>query len=508
MDTMDTVERGSIDFQYSESEVKQLIKVVGVGGGGGNAVSKMFTSGSVAGVSFLLCNTDEQALRRSSVKDKIMIGPTVTKGLGAGAKPERAREAALESKDQIREALLAGETRMVFITAGMGGGTGTGAAPVIGKIAMEAGLLTIGIVTIPFIFEGMAKINQALEGVRQMRESVDALLVINNQELLRVYTDYTVDEAFTKADDTLSNAARGISDLVNITGTINLDFADVDTTLRNGGVAVINTGYAEGEDRMTKAIQAALNSPLLNNNEITKARQLLINVYQSSDAPMTVKEITELQTFTEDFSNEVKTIYGTATRDDLGKQIAVTILAAGFDLEEDIFRPKGAKAKRDPLDQLSREKQLEEQRRLIERTYGTEVFKRPKAEPVALTIDELDDEELILILENTPSIERDLRLFEVKRREKALARPIHIANHSALGSLSSSGVTTLDELATFERQASRERASYAYSSPVAPPQAGSMSSRYDDIVDEDTTLDTQSSDEEDQPENVIRFTDF
>ncbi|MBS5871262.1 MAG: cell division protein FtsZ, partial [Porphyromonas sp.] len=266
------MERGNIEFEYSESEIKQLIKVVGVGGGGGNAVTKMFTSGSVPGVSFLLCNTDKQALDHSPVEDKIMIGPTVTKGLGAGAKPQRAKDAAEESGEQIRIALTAGETRMVFITAGMGGGTGTGAAPVIGKIAMQAGLLTIGIVTIPFLFEGTAKILQALEGVKQMRESVDALLVINNQRLIEVYKNFTVSEAFAKADDTLSNAARGISELVNIAGEVNLDFADVDTVLRGGGVAVINTGYAEGEDRMTLAIQEALNSPLLNNNNISKAR--------------------------------------------------------------------------------------------------------------------------------------------------------------------------------------------------------------------------------------------
>ena len=183
------MERGNIEFEYSESEIKQLIKVVGVGGGGGNAVTKMYTSGSVPGVSFLLCNTDTQALDRSPVVDKITIGPTVTKGLGAGAKPERAKEAALESEQAIRDALIEGDTRMVFITAGMGGGTGTGAAPIIGKIAMQAGLLTIGIVTIPFLFEGTAKILQALEGVKQMRESVDALLVINNLRQGRRYAE-------------------------------------------------------------------------------------------------------------------------------------------------------------------------------------------------------------------------------------------------------------------------------------------------------------------------------
>lgn len=506
---MDTIERGSIDFQYRESEVKQLIKVVGVGGGGGNAVTKMFTSGSVPGVSFLLCNTDAQALGCSPVPHKITIGPNTTKGLGAGAKPERARAAAQESQDVIREALIEGDTRMVFITAGMGGGTGTGAAPEIGRISMEAGLLTIGIVTIPFVFEGTKKIIQALEGVRRMRENVDALLVINNQELIHVYSGLTMKDAFAKADDTLSNAARGISDLVNIAGEVNLDFADVDTTLRGGGVAVINTGYAEGPDRMTRAIQNALNSPLLNHKEVTKARHLLLNIYQSDDAPMTVDEFSEMQEFTKEFSGEVDTIYGTATRNDLGQQIAVTVLASGFDLEEDLFRPEGTTTKRDPLDRLSREKEQEEQRRLIERTYGAEAFKRPKAEPVALAIDELDDEELILILENTPAIYRDQTLFASKRREKASVRPIQMGNHGTSVGHGSQAPTSLDQLASFERRAQEERASYTYSSStpsVTPALATSPTT--DEVPDATPASSETPAQPDEQPENVIRFTDF
>lgn len=499
--TMDTIERGSLAFQYSESEIKQLIKVVGVGGGGGNAVSKMCTSGSVPGVSFLLCNTDAQALHHSPVEDKITIGPTVTKGLGAGAKPERAREAALESKEAIREALTSGETRMVFITAGMGGGTGTGAAPVIGKIAMEAGLLTIGIVTIPFLFEGTAKILQALEGVKQMRESVDALLVINNQRLIEVYKNFTVSEAFSKADDTLSNAARGISDLVNITGTINLDFADVDTTLRNGGVAVINTGYAEGPERMTLAIQEALNSPLLNNNNISKARQLLINVYESSEAPMTVSELTELQTFTEDFSDKVKTIYGTAPRQDLGKKIAVTILASGFGFDEDIFIPTSAKPK-DPLTKISEEKERDEQQRLIERVYGHAATKRSKAEPVALMIDELDDEELLIIIEETPSYRRDHRVFESKRMEKSSDRAIRIAHQgtgSSLRERQERGLRSAFELHTPQPEESQR---------YATPTTFSTREEVKPTPSVEASPTTKTEEEDEPADNVIRFSGF
>lgn len=424
------IARGSVDFQYEGEKIQQLIKVVGVGGGGGNAVTKMYTSGSVPGVSFLLCNTDVQALNTSSVPDKIMIGPNETKGLGAGAKPERARAAAVESTEEIRAALADGQTRMVFITAGMGGGTGTGAAPVIGKVAMEEGLLTIGIVTIPFLFEGTSKIIQALEGVKEMRKHVDALLVINNQRLIEVYQDLSVVDAFAKADETLSNAARGISDIVNIAGTVNLDFADVDTTLRNGGVAVINTGYASGPDRMTQAIQNALNSPLLNNNNITKARQLLINVYDSPESRMSVREFQEIQSFTADFSNEVNTIYGTAQRDDLGDQLAVTILASGFGLDEDVFLPSPTR-REDRLSRITEDRERDEQQRLIERVYGGAAIRRPKAEPVALSIKELDDEELIQIIEETASIHRDHRIFDTKRNERAPQRPIHIASQGA-----------------------------------------------------------------------------
>ena len=498
---MDTIERGSLAFQYSESEIKQLIKVVGVGGGGGNAVGKMCTSGSVPGVSFLLCNTDAQALYHSPVEDKITIGPTVTKGLGAGAKPERAREAALESKEVIREALTSGETRMVFITAGMGGGTGTGAAPVIGKIAMEAGLLTIGIVTIPFLFEGTAKILQALEGVKQMRQNVDALLVINNQRLIEVYKDFTVSEAFSKADDTLSNAARGISDLVNISGKINLDFADVDTTLRNGGVAVINTGYAEGPERMTVAIQEALNSPLLNNNNISKARQLLINVYEGPDAPLTIPELTELQAFTEEFSDEVKTIYGTAFKEDLGSKIAVTILASGFGFDEDIFMPTSAKRK-DPVTKISEEKQRDEQQRLIERVYGHAATKRSKAEPVALMIDELDDEDLLIIIEETPSYRRDHRIFESKRLEKSSDRAIRIAHQGAGNSLRDRQERS--QLSSFELRTSQPEESQRYTSPTT----FTISSEVKPSPSVEATPTDKGTEEDEPADNVIRFSGF
>jgi len=273
---------------------------------------------------------------------------------------------------------------------------------------MQAGLLTIGIVTIPFLFEGKRKILQALDGVKQMRQSVDALLVVNNQRLIEIYADYTMDNAFEKADDTLSNAARGISDMVNAAGKINLDFADVETTLRGGGVAVINTGYGEGPGRVMTAINDALNSPLLNNNSINQARHLLINVYQSTEEPLTTKELSELSEFTETFTNDVETIFGYAYREDLGPKVAVTILASGFDFEEEDFRP-GISKPQDPLERIHREGRRNAEDDLIRRTYGDSALIRPKVEPIALLIDELDDEELLLPYFNRAS--QDFKLI-------------------------------------------------------------------------------------------------
>ncbi|MEE0978596.1 MAG: cell division protein FtsZ, partial [Muribaculaceae bacterium] len=262
-----------VDKKDSES----IIKVIGVGGGGNNAINHMYSQG-VDSVSFVVCNTDKQALNHSAVPTRILIGPNTTFGRGAGNKPELARLAAEESADEINR-LFDDETKMVFITAGMGGGTGTGAAPVVARIARERGLLTIGIVTIPFLFEGESKILKALKGADEMAKYVDALLIINNERLTEIYRDLNFINAFAKADDTLTTAARSISELISVNGHINLDFNDVDTTLRNGGAAIISTGYAEGENRVTNAINDALNSPLLKDNDIKTSKHLLFNIY-------------------------------------------------------------------------------------------------------------------------------------------------------------------------------------------------------------------------------------
>ena len=266
-----------LDFGEPEKE-NSIIKVIGVGGGGGNAVNHMYREG-IHDVSFVLCNTDNQALNDSPVPVHLQLGK---EGLGAGNKPEKARQAAEESIEDVKNMLSDG-TKMAFITAGMGGGTGTGAAPVIARVSKEMGILTVGIVTIPFRFEGPKKIDQALDGVEEMSKHVDALLVINNERLREIYPELTVLDAFGKADDTLSVAAKSIAEIITVHGLINLDFNDVKTVLKDGGVAIMSTGYGEGEGRVKKAIDDALNSPLLNDNDVFNSKKILLSISFCSD---------------------------------------------------------------------------------------------------------------------------------------------------------------------------------------------------------------------------------
>lgn len=310
-----------------------IIKVIGVGGGGGNAVNYMFNTG-MKDVNFVVCNTDSKALADSPVPVRLQLG---SDGLGAGNRPARARQAAEESIDKIRDMLDDG-TRMVFITAGMGGGTGTGAAPVIAHEAREKGILTVGIVTIPFRFEGNKKIDQALDGVEAIAKEVDALLVINNERLREIYPDLTIRSAFEKADNTLSIAARSIAEIITMHGIINLDFQDVGTVLRNGGVAIMSTGYGEGENRVTKAIENALHSPLLNNNDIYNSKKILLAITFCSDGEsedstsqeLMMEEMNEVHNFMSSFRPDVETKFGLSTDDTLGKKVKITILATGF----------------------------------------------------------------------------------------------------------------------------------------------------------------------------------
>lgn len=326
-DLSDTSAFTSANNQNADDQTS-IIMAIGVGGGGNNAVNHMFDN-HIEGVSFVNINTDRQALRHSKVPTLLQIGD----GLGAGNKPEKARDFAEESADKIA-ALFDGDTKMVFITAGMGGGTGTGAAPVVARIAKERGLLTIGIVTIPFLFEGQKKIKKAIAGADEMAKYVDALLVINNERLNEIYGDLNFINAFGKADDTLSIAARSISEIITTNGLMNLDFNDVDTTLRDGGAAIISTGYGEGENRVTKAIQDALKSPLLKNRDILGSKKLLFNLYfnPKAEEEFVMSETREITDFISSMSTEVDVIWGVSFDESLGNSVKMTILAAGFDV--------------------------------------------------------------------------------------------------------------------------------------------------------------------------------
>lgn len=317
---------------------KIIIKAVGVGGGGNNAINHMYREG-IQSVSFANINTDRQALNQSPVPTRLEIGD----GLGAGNDPVKARQYAEDAVEEI-ERIFDDDTKMVFITAGMGGGTGTGAGPVVARLAKERGLLTIGIVTIPFMFEGPVKIKKAIAGADEMAKYVDALLVINNERLNEIYGDLDFINAFGKADDTLSIAARSISELITSGGLINLDFNDVNSTLRDGGAAIISTGYGEGVNRVTMAIKDALNSPLLKNRDIMGSKKLLFNIYFNPNAEekFLMAETNELTDFISSINTDVDVIWGVGYDESLGNSVKITILAAGFDVTlGDDNRPGG-----------------------------------------------------------------------------------------------------------------------------------------------------------------------
>lgn len=320
-----------VDFASpKEDKSRNIIKVIGVGGGGCNAARNMYNEG-INDVTFAVCNTDSKSLSTSPVPVKIQLGDT---GLGAGANPQIGRESALSNKEDI-ERLLDDGTKMVFVTAGMGGGTGTGAAPIIAGIAKAKGILTIGIVTIPFYFEKKNKIIKALKGVEEMRKNVDALLIINNERICDIYADtqVTIKESFKRADQILSDATKSISELITVEGDINLDFCDVETTLRGGGGAIMAMGRAKGEHRVEKAIIDALDSPLLYGNDIDKAKRILFNIYTSEKRPLFVSEMTEIDAFMDALDPNIDVIWGVSDDNSLDEDAKVTILATGFEDE-------------------------------------------------------------------------------------------------------------------------------------------------------------------------------
>ena len=402
-----------------KSEKAPEIMVIGVGGGGNNAINNMYKQ-NIKSVDFVVCNTDRQALDNSPVPTKLLIGPTTTRGLGAGNKPQLARAAAEESVDDI-DALFAPGINMVFVTAGMGGGTGTGAAPVVARVAKERGLLTIGIVTIPFVFEGKKKILKALDGAEEMSKYVDALLVINNERLNDIYGDLDFLNAFGKADDTLTIAARSISEIITEEGYINLDFNDVDNTLRDGGAAIISSGYGEGENRVSKAFQSAINSPLLKNRDILKAKKLLFNIYfaKKAEHPFTMNETKEIASFVTSINPGVDVIWGATVDDSLGDKVKITILAAGFDvtLREDNEDKADIITFKPDVKPVEEEEDLEADERL-RKTYGSEKIDNIQREKdtkryVALTLELMDDDSIVESLEKVPTYNRDKEIAEM-----------------------------------------------------------------------------------------------
>ncbi len=429
-DIMSTLDQNS-GFQDKEKS-RTIIKVMGVGGGGNNAINHMYMQ-NIEGVSFVVLNTDRQQLNESPVPNRVLLGPNTTHGLGAGNIPETAKRAAEESENEIAQ-LFDDDTKMVFITAGMGGGTGTGAAPVVARIAHEKGVLTIGIVTIPFLFEGPKKILKALAGADEMGKYVDALLIINNQRLTEIYSDLDFTNAFGKADDTLTTAARSISDLITVRGVINLDFNDVNTTLRNGGAAIISSGYGTGERRVTKAIEDALESPLLKNRDVYGSRKILMNVYfnPNSGSPLLMKELNEIQEFMANFDQEVDVIWGTAHDLSLEEQIKVTVLAAGFNVSLDKEAPTPTISPRrevaatrstvsNPTDRLVRE--------YGERAIKDQVLAQNRARYIVLTPDQMDDDDMIDMIEKNPTFGRkpDFR-SQIKERQQNASqeRPVEV----------------------------------------------------------------------------------
>ena len=408
----------SSDFESESNDA--IIKVIGVGGGGGNAVNYMYQQ-NIPNVNFVVCNTDKQHLNNSPVPNKLLLGYEITRGRGAGNKPEVGRECAEADREKIRE-LFNDHTEMVFITAGMGGGTGTGAAPVVAQIAKEAGMLTIGIVTVPFMFEGDKKVLKALDGADEMKKHVDALLVINNENLLELYKDLNFFNAFGKADDTLANAARSISDIISEECYVNVDFQDVKTTLKDSGTAIISTAYGEGEKRISDAIYNALHSPLLKAHDINTSRRLLFKFSCSKDSENYIRaeEINEITQFTSKLPKTVDVKWGIADDPSLGDKVKFTILASGFDVKirEGDGENKGITFGPDSAEGegTSGNKSDNDEQRISEVYGATKILQQKKdaakVKYAVLTIDQFDNSEIVTLIERTPAYNRSPKFNE------------------------------------------------------------------------------------------------
>ena len=394
------------------TDAPRIIKVIGVGGGGSNAVHNMYRKG-IHNVSFAVCNTDLQAMQNSPIPKKVQLGVEITEGLGAGNDPAVARKAAEESREEI-EKLFDDGTKMAFITAGMGGGTGTGAAPVVAEIARSKGILTVGIVTIPFKFEMIGKIKQALRGVIEISKHVDALLVINNQRLIDIYPKMEVSEGFKIVDDVLTTATKSIAEIITARGVINLDFRDVKKILKNGGVAIMSYGVEKGEMRVSRAFHKALHSPLLNDNDIYKSKKILFNIYENPNTPIRVEEMAEVEDFMSKFTDEnIELIWGYSKDQSLEDgQVKVTVLATGFGMKNipgiepivnDMKQEAQALTAQDKIRKDEEERHLDNMvNALYKPDYKMYIFKG----------DEMYNEELLAALDNSPTYRRTAQELE------------------------------------------------------------------------------------------------
>ena len=394
------------------TDAPRIIKVIGVGGGGSNAVHNMYRKG-IHNVSFAVCNTDLQAMQNSPIPKKVQLGVEVTEGLGAGNDPAVARKAAEESREEI-EKLFDDGTKMAFITAGMGGGTGTGAAPVVAEIARSKGILTVGIVTIPFKFEMIGKIKQALRGVIEISKHVDALLVINNQRLIDIYPKMEVSEGFKIVDDVLTTATKSIAEIITARGVINLDFRDVKKILKNGGVAIMSYGIESGEMRVSRAFHKALHSPLLNDNDIYKSKKILFNIYENPNTPIRVEEMAEVEEFMSKFTDEnIELIWGYSKDANLEDgQVKVTVLATGFGMRnipgiEPEVNAMIEKGREEIL--AAKKKEKEEDDKLNQMV--TALYK-PDYKMYIFKGDEMYNEEFLAALDNSPTYRRTAQELE------------------------------------------------------------------------------------------------
>ena len=388
------------------TDCPRIIKVVGVGGGGSNAVHNMYRKG-IHNVSFAVCNTDMQAMQNSPIPKKVQLGQMITEGLGAGNDPVVARKAAEESREEI-ERLFNDGTKMAFITAGMGGGTGTGAAPVVAEIAKSMGILTVGIVTIPFKFEMIGKIKQALKGVIEISKHVDALLVINNQRLIDMYPKLNVTEGFLLVDDVLTTATKSIAEIITARGTINLDFRDVRKILKDGGVAIMSYGIEKGEMRVSRAFRSALHSPLLNNNDIYRSKKILFNIYENPNDPIRIEEMGEVESFMEQFQEkDIELIWGYSKDHNLEEgAVKVTVLATGFGMKDIPGMAPIIEQEQAVQEEISRAEQeeIDKENKMLGQIM--DAFYKTEYKVYIFKGDEMYNDELLEALDNSPTYKR------------------------------------------------------------------------------------------------------